>query len=126
MIEKFNPAGMPASPAYSQGALANGAQKLLFVSGQVGVDAQGNVPEGVGEQALLAIGNLNRVLEGAGMTSANIAKYTIYLTDESDMAAFVAAAGGTLPTPPPAATLLFVKALGAPNLKVEIEAIAAA
>lgn len=124
MIETINPPGMPVSPAYSQGALAVGAQKMLFIAGQVGVDGQGNVPDGVGEQALLAIANLNRVLDSAGMTSADIARYTIYLTDERDMEAFVAAAGGALPSPSPAATLIFVKALAGPNLKVEIEAVA--
>lgn len=124
MLTKFTPAGMPESPAYSQGALAVGAQRTLYISGQVGVRADGSVPEGVGEQALAAIANLNLVLAGAGMAPENLAKVTIYLTDQHDLPEFMNAAAGTLPTPPPATTLLIVKALAAPPLKIEIEAIA--
>lgn len=126
MLTKFTPAGMPASPAYSQGALATGAAKTLYISGQVGVRPDGSVPENVGAQALAAIANLNAVLAGADMTPENLAKITIYLTDEADLPGFVGAAAGTLPAPPPATTLLIVKALAAPGLKIEIEGIAVA
>lgn len=124
MMKAINPAGVPASPAYSQGMLASAFQQVLFVSGQVGARADGTVGNGVAEQALIAIGNLNAVLAEAGMDASNIAKMTIYLTDESLLGDFMAGAGGSLPSPPPAITLLIVKALAAPNLLVEIEAIA--
>jgi enamine deaminase RidA (YjgF/YER057c/UK114 family) len=39
---------------------------------------------------------------------------------------FMQAAGEALPSPPPATTLLMVKALAAPPLLVEIEAVAVA
>jgi enamine deaminase RidA (YjgF/YER057c/UK114 family) len=90
------------------------------------IDDRGNIGEDIGEQATLAIANLNAVLAEAGMTNANLAKLTIYLTDESLVPGFVAAAGAALPDPPPATTLLIVKALAAPPLQVEIEAVAAA
>ena len=35
------------------------------------------------------------------------------------------AAAGTLPTPPPATTMLIVSGLASPDLRVEIEAVAA-
>ena len=124
MLTMINPASVPKSPAYSQGVLATDVKRMLFISGQVGVRADGSVPDGIGEQAKQAIANLNAVLADAGMDGSHIAKMTIYLTDESDMGGFVQAATGTLPNPPPATTLLFVKALGAPPLKIEIEAVA--
>ena len=126
MLKKFTPAGTPESKAYSQGALAVGAQKLLFISGQVGVRPDGTVPDGVGDQALTAIANLNRVLEDAGMAAGDLAKVTIYLTDESDLPEFMQAAGAALTAPPPATTLLIVKALASPALRVEIEGFAVA
>ena len=126
MLDMLNPAGVPASPAYSQGVLATGAQRTLYISGQVGVDARGNVGADIGAQALQAVANLNAVLAEAGMTAANLAKLTIYLTDEALIPGFVQAAGATLPSPPPATTMLIVKALAAPPLLVEIEAIAVA
>ena len=60
------------------------------------------------------------------MDNRNLAKVTIYLTDQSLLQGFMEAAGGALPSPPPATTLLIVKALAAPPLLVEIEAIAVA
>lgn len=124
MLTKFTPAGMPAPKTHHQGAVAAGAQKMLFIAGQVGIRPDGSVPEGVGDQALAAIANLNRVLDEAGMTPDNLAKMTIYLTDEADLPAFGAAAAGTLPPSPPPITLVIVKALADPALKFEIEGIA--
>ena len=116
----------PPHPAYSQGMEVKSPGRMLFISGQVGAGADGVVPPGVGEQAKLAIANLNAVLAQGGMTSGDIAKMTIYLTDPAHLMEFYGAAGGTLPSPPPATTLLIVKALADPALLVEIEAIAAA
>lgn len=126
MLTMINPTGYPPSPFYSQGALATGAPRTLYVSGQVGVDATGKVGEDIADQARIAVANLNAVLAEAGMDNSNLAKVTIYLTDESMVPAFMEGAAGTLPSPPPATTLLIVKALAAPNLLVEIEAIAVA
>jgi 2-iminobutanoate/2-iminopropanoate deaminase len=126
MLNMINPAGYPKSPSYSQGAEVKAPQRMLFVSGQVGVDAKGYVGKDVGEQAKIAVANLDAVLAEAGMDNRNLAKVTIYLTDESLLPDFMEAAGGALPSPPPATTLLVVKALAAPSLLVEIEAIAVA
>lgn len=123
MLRKFDPEGVAASPAYSQGAEATLPQKILFVSGQVGVRRDGSIAEGVAEQARVAFGNLQAVLGEARMTVDDVAKFTIYLTDESRLGEFMTA-GLNLPSPPPAATLLFVKALASPDLLVEIEAVA--
>ena len=126
MITMVHPAGYPKQPHYSQGAEARSPERMLFISGQLGVDAKGNVGEGIGEQAKIAVANMNAVLAEAGMDNSNLAKVTIYLTDESLMPGFVEAVAGTLPSPPPATTLLVVKALAAPSLLVEIEGIAVA
>ena len=124
MLTMLDPAALPKAQSYSQGALATGAQRMLFISGQVGVAAEGNIGKDVGEQALIAIANLNAVLAEAGMDGRNLAKVTIFLTDDSLLPGFMEAVAGTLPSPPPATTLLIVKALAAPPLLVEIEAIA--
>ena len=63
--------------------------------------------------------SINRVI-------GNLAKVTIYLTDESLLPGFMEAAAGALPSPPPATTLLIVKALAGPSLLVEIEGVAVA
>lgn len=125
MLRKFNPEGGSSPPFYSHGAEVSAGAKLLFISGQVGVRADGSLAEGIEEQARLAVENLKRVLEGAGMTTADVAKYTFYLTDPADFDGFARAAAGLIASPPAATTLLYVKALASPDMKVEIEAVAA-
>ena len=125
MLRKFNPEGAPAPAFYSHGVEVVSPQRMVFVAGQVGVRADGTVPEGIAEQTRVAIDNLKAVLAGAEMDVSDIVKSTIYLTDESLMEGFAAAGGGLLPSPPPATTLLYVKALASPALLIEIEAIAA-
>jgi 2-iminobutanoate/2-iminopropanoate deaminase len=92
----------------------------------LGSSAEAIRPAVIGEQAKIAVANMNAMLAEAGMDNTNLAKVTIYLTDGSLMPEFVEAVGGTLPSPPPATTLLIVKALAAPPLLVEIEGIAVA
>jgi 2-iminobutanoate/2-iminopropanoate deaminase len=124
MLTAVNPEHFPPNPFYSQGMLAPAGGRTLYVSGQVGIGADGMPPDGVAAQTLAAIANLNAVLATAGMNASNIAKMTIYLTDADDMGAFSQAAAGALPSPPPATTLLVVKALAMPQLRIEIEATA--
>lgn len=124
MLSAINLPDRPPHPAYSQGMEAKGAARMLFISGQVGAGADGAVPASIGEQAKLAVANLNAVLAAAGLNNEALAKVTIYLTDAAHLPEFYAAAAGTLPSPPPATTLLIVKALADPALLVEIEGIA--
>jgi enamine deaminase RidA (YjgF/YER057c/UK114 family) len=121
----LNPSGVPASPFYSQGIRTDGCTSLVHVSGQVGMTAEGEVLKGVEAQASQAVANLNAVLGEAGLTSADLVKLTIYLTDPADVGPFMGAVGGTLPDPPPATTMLLVSGLASPDLRVEIEAVAA-
>jgi enamine deaminase RidA (YjgF/YER057c/UK114 family) len=124
MIQMITPAGFPNLPYLSPGALASSPQRTLYISGQVGVDGSGVVGKDIGDQTRLAVANLNAVLDAAGMDGTNLAKVTIYLTDESSMPGFMEAAAGALAAPPPAMTLLIVKGLAGPSLLIEIEAIA--
>jgi len=126
MLTAVNPASVFKAPFYSQGIVATGSDRTLYVSGQVGVGADGATPPDIGGQTRQAIANLNAVLTEAGMSAANIAKLTIYLTEASFIPGFSEAAQGKLPAVPPATTLLIVKELASPSLLVEIEAIAVA
>lgn len=104
--------------------LAPASGQTLYISGQVGIGPDGKPGADIGAQARAAIGALGAVLAEAGMSTADLVKTTIYLTDASLIPGFMEAAAATLPSPPPATTLLIVKALAAPELLVEIEGIA--
>ena len=114
----------PAPESYSHAIEATGINRILFVSGQVGMAPEGSIPPDIAGQARQAIANLDAVLAQAGMSNRNIAKCTIFLTDEANLGPFMEAGADTLPSPPPATTLVIVKALAHPALLVEIEAIA--
>jgi enamine deaminase RidA (YjgF/YER057c/UK114 family) len=121
----LNPETVPTSPFYSQGIQVRDPGSLVFVSGQVGMTSDGTVLDGIEAQAGQAVANLNAVLGEAGLSPEHLAKLTIYLTDPADVPAFVGAVAGTLPVPPPATTMLIVGGLASPDLRVEIEAVAA-
>lgn len=123
MLQAINHPGAPPNPAHSQGMIATGG-RTLYVAGQVGIDGDGAAADGIEAQTRAAIANVGAVLEAGGMGMADIAKLTVYLTREEDMAGFLRAFTPSLPSPPPAGTLVFVKALASPRYLVEIEAIA--
>jgi enamine deaminase RidA (YjgF/YER057c/UK114 family) len=126
MLKAVNPPREPVPGGYSQAVEATGTSRMLFISGLVGVTSEGVVPPSVGEQTRIAVGRVRALLEQAGMTTANLVKLTIYLTDAAHVPEFVAAASGSVTGTPPATTLLIVKALAVPSLLVEIEGMAVA
>jgi enamine deaminase RidA (YjgF/YER057c/UK114 family) len=102
-----------------------GAQRLLFVSGTMGLDAAGNPGKTLEEQLELIWSNIRAILASADMTLDNVVRLTSYLTDqdyaEANAAARIAALGGrAIPT-----TAIVVQTLVSDWL-VEIEVFAAA
>jgi 2-iminobutanoate/2-iminopropanoate deaminase len=70
---------IPKSPnPFSLGIKANG---FLFVSGQIGKDANGKVLEGLPAQAQQTLENLRTVIEAGGGSLSQVVKVTIYMTD---------------------------------------------
>lgn len=111
--------------AYNQAVLAEGA-KLLFISGQLGLDPKSMdmVPGGVAAEADRAMKNLGAILEGAGGDFGAIVKATIYLADINDFAAVNEIYASYFPADPPARAAFAVADLPK-SARVEIEAIAA-
>lgn len=69
---------------YSQANLANG---ILYISGQIPVDAStGKLVEGIVKETHQVMKNLKAVLDEAGMTFRNVVKATIYLKNMDDFA----------------------------------------
>ena len=124
MLSKFNPRGVQANPNYSHIAQIAGASNIVFVSGQVGTRNDNSIPESFEEQVEAVFSKIAVALDAAGLNMGHIAKITTFLTNETDLTAYRAAAARHLPTPPPASSLVFVKALILPALRVEVEAVA--
>ena len=66
---------------YPQAVEVVGAKRLLFVSGQIPVRADGTLPKEFKEQARLAWANVEAQLRAAGMSLDNLVKVTIFLSD---------------------------------------------
>ncbi|KMQ70750.1 RidA family protein [Chryseobacterium koreense] len=70
---------------YSQANLANG---ILYISGQIPVNAQtGKLEEGIENATHQVMKNLEAILAQAGMTFKNVVKATIFLKNMDDFSA---------------------------------------
>jgi 2-iminobutanoate/2-iminopropanoate deaminase len=126
--QRLNPPGAPpALRPYYANAVRVGAGDLLFISGQVAWDADGQVV-GRGDpvaQAEQVFANISTILDAHGATFENIVKVTVFVTD---LAWFEQLSDVRVPlfsSMPPASTIVQVGALVDPELLIEVEAIAA-
>lgn len=88
----------PLGP-YSHAVAASG--ELVFISGQPGIDANGDVPGQFEEQARNAFENLSRVVAAAGLEMTDVVKTTVYLADASQFSVLNLLFGEYFPTSPP-------------------------
>ncbi len=106
---------------YSQ-ALDMGS--MVFVSGQIPVDpATGAMPESIEEQTAQSLSNLKNILAEAGLSTANVIKTTVFITDMNDFAAVNGVYSQHFSSPFPARSCVQVAALPK-GARIEIECIA--
>ncbi len=78
----INAADAPAPLSqYAQAVELQDYQRLLFVSGQIPVTADGSVPAEFEAQCRLAWANVEAQLRAAGLKLDNLVKVTIFLSD---------------------------------------------
>lgn len=122
MIKRISTNKAPSAIGpYSQ-ALDTG--NMLFISGQIPVDPEsGEMPGSVEEQAKQVLSNIKNILAEAGLTTANVVKTTVFLTDLGDFAAVNEVYASFFAEPYPARSCVQVSALPK-GAKIEIETIA--
>jgi reactive intermediate/imine deaminase len=122
----LSPDTLPAPFGYSHVVEAP-ASRIVFVSGQVPLDAEGRL---VGEgdfdaQVRQVFENLTAALEAAGVAWGDVVKLTYFVTDMSRIASLRAIRDEYVDTQqPPASTLVEVRRLFRDDVLVEIEAVA--
>ena len=124
-IKFHNPKTVALAGKYSLGAEVPPGARVLFVSGQVGLDSRGKLHPTFEKQAIQAWKNIGQVLKSAGMGYKDIVKITSFITDGRYLMANRAARDQFITEPYPAATLLVVQGLADPAMLVEIEVVAA-
>ena len=100
----------------------SGESRLLWVSGQVGMRADGTVPEDPIEQFEIALDNVLANLAAGGFEPPDLVKVTTYVVGELDGARRRAILDDRLGAHVSTSTLVFIAALATPQFKVEIEA----
>lgn len=125
-IERTNPEGLAPPPGGRYSHVVRWGN-LAWIAGQTARGADGEVV-GAGDaaaQARQVYANLRTAMESVGGTLANIVKVTIFLVSEDDLAAARAAQNECWEgAPPPASSMVIVKALAQPDYLIEIEAFA--
>lgn len=113
--------------AYSHGySVAIGNAKLIFTTGQIELDKDGNVlyPDDSAKQAEFIYESLNKILQEAGATLDDVVKTTVFVTDMNDFAKISTVRNQYFKNAEPASTLVEVKRLVKDGCRVEIEVIA--
>lgn len=109
---------------YSQGVLIESPQKILYISGQVGIDFP-NEEKSFEEQVETAYENMDKVLKSAGMTFDNVVKVIELVVGNSlDKLNSVNNKKKSIFKKFPASTYMPVDSLALPGMLFEIEAVA--
>jgi enamine deaminase RidA (YjgF/YER057c/UK114 family) len=113
-----------AAGGYAQAVRVEGARELVFVSGQVPVDADGAVPAAFADQCRLVWRNVEAQLRAAGLGLADIVKVTTFLADRAYAQENSAIRQEVLAGLTPALTVI-IAGIYDPAWRLEIEVIAA-
>lgn len=123
-----NPEGLAKPKGYSHAAEIDlGKSKMLIISGQVAMDAEGRVVgmNNFEQQADQVFKNIKTIVESSGGTMNDVVKFTFYLRDVSNIVKVREVRDRYVNTAtPPASTLVEVSGLFRDEFLLEIEATA--
>ncbi len=126
MLDRLCPPTLhPPFARYAHGVAVPAGARLAFCSGQLGIAADGTVPEGAEEQAALCFAAIAAILAEAGMDLGDLVRVNAYVTARDHMAGYMRARDRAVGSAPPASTLMIVGGFTRPEFLVEVEAVAA-
>jgi enamine deaminase RidA (YjgF/YER057c/UK114 family) len=122
----INPRVMSKPIGFAHVVDITGPGHMIYIAGQLGIDADGKVVGSLREQTAQAFENVRQGLASVGASFKDIVKLNVYLVDiQANIAAFRAARDEILKLEqPPVSTAVGVPELARPGTLVEIEAIA--
>ena len=118
-------AAPPPFSRYAQGVEIPAGHRVVTVSGQVGIEANGALPDDPVRQHELAWANVLAILDAAGMTKADIVDVLAIVTDHEQVPIYRETRDRILDGHVCGSTML-VCGLANPDWKVEIAVTAAA
>ena len=131
-IERFQPEGMNVrmsggQPSYSHIVTVSGTGKIVYIAGQLARDSEGNCV-GKGDmraQMEQTFKNLDRCLNAAGATWADVVKTNTFVTDFDEFQKCGDVRMRYFGVATPTSTTIRISGLAQPDAMVEIEMIAA-
>jgi len=115
----------PPFAPYSHAVEVPPGQRLVFCSGQLGIERDGTIPSDCAGQTKLCFENIRAILREAGMGLEHIVRINAYVTGREHLRPYMDVRNALFTTPLPASTLMIVAGFARPEFVVEIEAIAA-
>ena len=113
--------------SYSHGmSVSDGHMKLIFVTGQIAMDADGNVvcPNDIAGQAEFIFENIKKILAEADSTLDDVVKAQLFLTDMSLFGQVSPVRNKYFEKSQPVSTMVEVSSLVKKGCMLEIEVIA--
>jgi 2-iminobutanoate/2-iminopropanoate deaminase len=125
-MRRLNPNAIhPPFANYAHGIEVAPGARLVFCSGQLGIGADGAIPEDVESQARLCFRAIAAILSEASMSLADLVRLNAYVVSAQCLSGYMKVRDEFVSNPPPASTLMIVQGFARPEFKVEIEAVAA-
>ncbi|MCQ3932022.1 MAG: RidA family protein [Chloroflexi bacterium] len=125
-VRLFDPATIHKPTGYTHIAEVNSG-RMVFISGQVALDVNGNIV-GVGDlraQAVQVFENLKAALESVGADFSSVVKFTYYIVEKNALPIVREVRNQYINVDlPPASTAVYVSELARADFLLEIEAIA--
>ena len=123
---RTSPSDVIAVGNYSHVTIVPRNAQLYTFSGQIGADESGNLPDDYNKQIENTFINIDKVLNSQSLNADDVIKVNIWATEEIDWENVFDPIwdkffGNTYPS----MTIAYVRALGLPEIKMEIEILAA-
>jgi len=126
-VKRTNPPTLSKPTGYTHVVEVTGPAKMVYISGQIALDKDGNVV-GAGNmkaQAEQVFKNLEAALTAAGAKFSDVVKMNIFTTDVDQIDAIREVRGRYFGEATPASTLVQIVHLARPEFMLEVEVIAA-
>jgi len=123
---RTSPSDVIAVGNYSHVTIVPRNAQLYTFSGQIGADESGNLPDDYNKQIENTFINIDKVLNSQSLNADDVIKVNIWATEEIDWEnVFDPIWDKFFRNTYPSMTIAYVRALGLPEIKIEIEILAA-
>ena len=109
-MRRLNPSTIhPPFANYAHGVEVPPQSRIVFCSGQLGIDRNGTVPEGVEGQARLCFQAIAAILGEAGMSLADVVRLNAYVSSAKFLNGYMKVRDEFVSNQPPASSLMVVQ-----------------